>query len=257
MLRMIPLLLCLFAASAFAADRVVEKQFKVNPNATFALDNHKGLIVIRTQSGHQISVKAVITMNTKDDSKMSDGDRQAVIDATEIRFKNTDNLVKVDVVTESAPTKGAVAWNQTLPTVDFEIALPQDANLELITHKGELQVQAPSGTIEIDSHKGTGTIDGVRNTFKMTSHKGEFAIGFAKLARIEIETHKGEITLDLPGGPMTLDATSHKGQFKFHGRDIPVTSDRGEVSASYTEGAGTHRISLDTHKGQFTVNFRD
>ncbi len=255
--RMIPLLLCSFAASAFAADRVVEKQFKVNPNATFALDNHKGLIVIRTQPGHQVSVKAIVTMADDEYNKMSAGDRQAAIDATEIRFKSSDSLVKVDVVNNNGPTKGALSWNQTLPTVDFEIALPQDANLELSSHKGELRIQAPSGTLEIESHKGTGTVDGVRNQFKLTTHKGDFVIGFAKLAAIEVETHKGQISLDLPGGPMTLDATSHKGQFKFNGRNIPVTREDGEVSAHYTEGVGTHRIRLDTHKGQFTVTFRD
>ncbi len=257
MFRTLSLLLCLLACSAFAADRTVEKQFKVGPNATFALDNHKGTIVIRTQPGNQISVKAVIYMAEDEDNKMSAANRQAAIDALEVRFKNTDNLVKVEVENDNSEKQSGISWNQTLPTVDFEIGVPQDANLELETHKGELQVQAPSGTIEIESHKGTGTIDGVRNAFKLSTHKGEFAIGFAKLARIEIETHKGDITLELPGGPMTLDATSHKGEFTFNGRKIPVTRERGETSATYTEGAGTNRISLGTHKGHFTVNFRD
>lgn len=255
------ILLLLLSATAFAADRTVEKTFDVNPDATLLLDSHKGKITIRTHASDQIVVNARIYMPEYGTTKMSESDVADLIDAVEIRIADSPSQVAVDVDYKNTQSifEAMMTKSRTNPAVDFDVFVPAGGNLKLESHKGSMDVDAPSGSIDIESHKGEGKISGVRGDLELETHKGNFTVDVEELHNIDIESHKGNVDLTIVGASdFSMAAASHKGKFNFSGRDIPIKrGKRHGLNAAYSEGNGANRINLETHKGNITINFED
>jgi hypothetical protein len=247
-------LLASIAFSATAAEDKLywERVFPVNADVNFELDTHKGIIRLDHANVSEITVKATYYFDNDQDPEM----------LQYLEFKTRANADSVYVDTEfDPPKKGSSGWwtqGVSHPFIEFDILVPSNASIELESHKAEFDVEAPAGEVEIESHKGTGEIRNVRNNLEIESHKGRFKIEITELNDIEIESHKGDIEVTINNARnFTVVGTSHKGDLRFQGRDIPVTTEDKETYVDYKEGTGTHNIELDTHKGQLTLIFKN
>lgn len=230
-----------------AGEEYFSKTFDVNPGARLSLDSHKGHIQIATDGGSTIRVNA----------RIYDGDPE-LMKYVKIRTRNTDTSVTIEVEYDEPAVrnfwKGLVGESRTWPYVDFEIVVPDDAALNIDSHKSSFDVAAPSGRIEIDSHKGQGTISGVRNEFALDTHKGDFDVEILNMHDVRVDTHKGNVNLRLVGQPnFTVRGDSHKGDIRFQGVDVPVQYEDRGVQVSHKVGNGRNFMDLNTHKGHIKV----
>jgi hypothetical protein len=149
-----------------------------------------------------------------------------------------------------------INWG-SLPQVDWDIMVPDDASLMLKTYKSEVSLDVPAGPIAIDSYKGTGTIRGVRNRLGLDTYKGNFHVEIKRLGDLDVQSYKGDISIEISGErDFSLRAKSHKGNYRFTGLSIPVERRGRKSEAFYTAGSGTNRINLETYKGAFNIDFR-
>ena len=255
------MLLSLVAFAAFGADRTLEKSFEVGADASFSLDSHKGHIQIRTSDTNTIQVNARIHMGDDYDGKLSDEEILRLIESVDVNFHADEGSVRVSVDYDNANSlfDALMRKNRTMPMIHFEIMLPDDANLQLETHKSTVDVDAPSGRVDIESHKGEGAIRGVRGEFNMETHKGKFQVEILEMHDVSVETHKGDVNLTLHGATdFTVRGETHKGNLNVKGYEFRAkrADDRGDEKVLYQKmGNGSNRIELETHKGAITLDF--
>lgn len=244
--------ICLATSLATSQEQVFEKDFPVNAGAELSLDSHKGKIRIRTHNEAVIRVKARIYTD--------EGRNPEMVDLVEIKARGRSDYVSLEVEYDK-PAKGLgglLGGSMTLPLVDWDIAVPHDAELNLQSHKSEFDVETPSGRVEIESHKGHGRISGIVSDFRLESHKGKFEVEVEQLSDLRIDTHKGDIELILHGADdFVIRGDSHKGDLRFSGRDIPVEKEDDELMVNYRTGNGDNRINISTHKGDIHLRFVD
>jgi hypothetical protein len=229
------------AVGAFAQDRTYQKEFAVDPGARFTLDSYKGKIVIRTDNIFVIRVKARIY-----------GSRTPV-DNYGIIEHATHNMVTLEG--KYSGKSGFISGD--MPSADWDITLPKTVDLVLKTYKSEVDLDVPSGKVLIESYKGTGTIRGVRNNFKLDTYKGGFKIEVGKLADLDIDTYKGDISLVIfEPNDFSLRGGSYKGHFNFSGLDIPIAEKGRGNEVFFSKGSARSRIDLQTYKGTYNVDFK-
>jgi hypothetical protein len=249
-LRLLPLLLALSSVAAFGADRFWEEEFPVTAGARLELESFKGKITLRTDEGSTVRVQARIYADQ--------GTRPELVDFMKIEAQARASYVELSAEFDQGEAEDAEllgkSWSQ--PAVDWDITLPDHMRLELESHKSELDLRVPSGSIEIESHKGEGAIRGVRGPFELETHKGEFEVVILELDNVEVETHKGNIELEIHGArDFELSGESHKGDLIFEGREVRVEDDDGETFVEHREGDGSRSIELETHEGKIRVRF--
>ena len=230
-----------FAVGAFAQDRTYQKEFAVDPGARFTLDSYKGKILIRTDNISVIRVKARIYGS------------QTPVDNYGIVEHATKNMVTLEGKFSGKP--GLISGE--MPFADWDITLPKSVDLVLKTYKSEVDLDVPSGKVSIESYEGTGTIRGVRNNFKLDTYKGGFKVEVGKLADLDIDTYKGDISLVIfESNDFSLRGGSYKGHFSFKGLDIPIEEKRRGNEVFFSKGSARSRIDLQTYKGAYNVEFK-
>ncbi len=260
MKKILLLIMLLIPVAAFGTEKAFDKTFDVAPGARLKLECHKGLIKIRTGD---VSTIRVIARIYPDEGP--DYDLEHVTIATSSGTSYVSVVVEYDAAAMSGSRRGTDSpgilsdWEGTsLPLVDFDIVVPNDASLDLESHKSVFDVEVPSGEVKIDSHKGRGTITRIKNDFELSTHKGEFEVEIDQLGDLEIDTHKGKVNVVIHNArDFRLQGETDSGDLDFAGYDIRV--ERGEHHgkfASTTIGSGEHRIDLDTHKGRIKLDFK-
>lgn len=242
----------LVAATGFASDRYYDEEFQVGRDAEFSLECHKGSITIRTHPVPVISVQARIYADQ--------GKNPELVDLTEIKARAGQRFVSIDVEYGRPDEKenSFLGESTTLPLIEWTILVPDDASLELESHKSTFDIDAPIGQIKIETHKGRGSVRGVRGAFELETHKGEFEVEIAELTDLEIETHKGDILATIYGArDFSIDgeAQSHEGTLQFSGYDIPIKKEDGELIVDFNSGSGRNSIEVSTYKGKIELRF--
>ncbi|MCP4901913.1 MAG: DUF4097 family beta strand repeat protein [bacterium] len=250
MRRALTLILVLISATVFANERTFEQSFDVTADAEFSLDCHKGTIRVRTHQAPVIQVRARIYPDQGHDPEL--------VDMVRIEPRSGSDYVAIEVEYERPEERfgGLLGGSATLPLIDFEILVPDDAALKLSSHKCEFDVEAGTGLVEIDSHKGKGTIRDVRNELELQTHAGRFEVEVTQLADLSVETHKGKIALEIHGAyDFSIRGDTHGGDFRVDGRDVQIKKERHGHSIDYREGSGHNRIRLSTHAGSIGLRF--
>ena len=126
-----------------------------------------------------------------------------------------------------------------LPTKYFSVALtatiPDHANLELITHNGQVDVLNITGDSKITTHNGQVLLTDVTGTTKAHTHNGT----------VIAQNIKGATTLDTHNGPVVCTEITGDMQVKTH---------NGAVTVIYSSSAPpVCSVSAVTHNG--AVNF--
>jgi DUF4097 and DUF4098 domain-containing protein YvlB len=122
-------------------------------------------------------------------------------------------------------------------TVDFEIALPPQANLDLSTNNGSIDVADISGDIE--SRTNNGSLSAVRTagSTRLHTNNGHINVTKAALAPGAVEANNGSITCKAISG------------------DLQASLNNGRVIVSYAKTApNVCNVSINTNNGD--IDFR-
>jgi len=247
--------------TAMAAERQWEASIDVNEDVLFSVSNHKGLVKIEVGNSNKVIIDAKVYM--PDSADYTEAEAQKVIDSVDFDLQESKRSVRLDIDLDTnfgEISKLFSRKNQTHPMVDLVITVPARASLDVETHKGTLEVDAPSGPIKVETHKGTGYVHGVQDDLKIETHKGTLDVTIDQLADLSIETHKGDVKVSVSGAEnFRIDGDTHKGSLRFSGYDIPVKADEDDKHGSYVkykQGTGENRIKLQTHKGSIRISFQ-
>lgn len=255
-MKIVTLFFLSLSSFLMAAD-LETRSFQVNDNATLRLDFHKGELKIKPVAGSSIEVNYRIRYEGDD---LEPELLAKVKEAVDVQIKASASTVDVEVDYDKVNDlmDGLKRWNRSMPFVDFDIYVPEQANLDIESHKGTMDIQAPAGEIEIESHKGTANVRNVRGKLEIESHKGTFQVEVTRLGDIEIETHKGNITVDIyDATDFTIEGESHRGNLTVTGRQAKKMTEDRHTQLSYAEGSERHQISVETHKGDVSLNFKN
>lgn len=258
------ILFCIVALTALNAiaddERVFDKAFDMAKAPTFFLENYKGLIKIRTHDQAVITVKARVFL-TIDDDRLSDDEKNQMLDAMKIDFRHSDS--RLHVVAEYEPRSfkrgffGIGSFTPEYPQVDFDIVIPEDASIVVNSYKGKFDIEAGANYVQIESYKGSGTIVGVQNDFDINTYKGEFDIDIAKLSDVDLNTYKGNLDVTINGAQdFHLTAGTHKGDVDVFGLEADQVGFGERTHFDVRRGNGGNDIDANTYKGRISLRFQ-
>jgi DUF4097 and DUF4098 domain-containing protein YvlB len=220
------LLLC--GVSAASADRL-EKHFKVEPNPVVTIHNPDGIITIRAWTKHEVMVVANRASSEVD-----------------LEIEQSGN--RVDIMTHQVSDTVAPADLRA----DYEISVPQDAELQIHDDSGtvtvsnvlgDMNVETVAAGVDLQDAAGYLTVKTVGGSFRcircsgrldISSISGSFRLIDLRSNHVHAQTSKGDILFDgqflsngnyflknysgditvrfSPGDSFDLSATSYKGK---------------------------------------------
>ena len=225
-------------------EMTVQLSEPMESGGQFATKTHNGEIKVTVAETEKCDITAKITAraNTEENAKK-------LAEQVKIRFEQTGNKLTAKVI------KPKIIDNRYIG-VGFDIMLPKQTSLELVTHNGAVNINQIDGNIEARTHNGAVHADGVKGSVVLTTHNGEIrcdgVLGDVKLithnggisckgvtGNVELSTHNGgaKLTYSDDASPaVNASLTTHNGGLEF----IAPKEFSGKVEAS------THNGSIHT-----------
>jgi len=209
------------AASLALAGRAsadeYSKSYSVTGRPSVRVDSDNGAIRVTTSDGSKVE------LNVKYDKSAweSAGEKGPLIDSHQ-----TGNSVELTAYIHPDNTVDWNPLNYAERRLTIELHIPRNADLQLQTHNGVVDVSSVdgnvtirthnggvtvahlSGTLDIDSHNGGITLDGVKGSTKVGAHNGRI-VGNGLDGKCEVSTHNGAV--EITGRFDLLDVTSQNG----------------------------------------------
>jgi DUF4097 and DUF4098 domain-containing protein YvlB len=159
--------------------------------------------------------------------------------------------------------------------VSLDVNVPNQTNLELLTHNGAVEIARITGRVNATTHNGKVTAENVSDAIVLQTHNGSvncteisgdaelkthngnvkalYAQTAPAVRAISIITHNGSIEFAAPPGfSAQVEATTHNGSVH---TDLPITV-VGKVSKNKlkgTIGTGQGKLHLETHNGSIGI----
>lgn len=142
-------------------------------------------------------------------------------------------------------------------SVSYEVFVPQNTNLSVTTHNGEVAISDVRGQIHFDAHNGAVSLKRVAGEVGGSTHNGEIHVELMGSRwdgqQLDASTYNGGITMSVPDGYSAhVQAETTRGRIQ---ADFPITVS-GEVKPGRMDanlGAGGSLIHLATHNGEVTL----
>lgn len=244
-------------------ERTVELSAPLSPGSTFAAKTHNGSITIHGADVAECSLTAKIVTRAG-----TDEEAQELSDQVSVTLVPSGSglTAKID-----QPTR---LINKSV-SVSYDIQLPNQTSLELITHNGAVSIADITGNTNATTHNGKVTTENVSGTTVLATHNGSVNCqnisGGAKLnthnggvdvlysetapsvCDVSIETHNGGIGFTSPPNfSARVEASTHNGSVH---TDLPITVS-GKVSKrnlTGTIGTAEGKLYLKTHNGSIRI----
>jgi len=267
-------LLCLFVLLAGCSfnlgctmlgkyERTVELSAPLSAGSTFAAKTHNGSITIHGADVAQCSLTAKIVTRAG-----TDEEAQELSDQVSVTLVPSENGLTAKIDQPTRLTNKSVS-------VSYDIQIPNQTNLELITHNGAVRIADITGDINATTHNGKVSTENSSGTVVLTTHNGSVNCqnisGDARLhthnggvdavysetapsvCDVSIETYNGGIGFTSPPNfSARVDASTHNGSVH---TDLPITV-TGKVSKrklTGTIGTAEGKLYLETHNGSIKI----
>lgn len=213
------------------ATEKIEKTFDVSTPVSLSVAVNVGDVVIRAGDGDEVRIYAVKRAWGKDRRQAEE-----YLDDFEVRIRQrTMDEVKIE-----SETPRRLSRVGRTPSVDLEISVPRDTNLDLVINVGDAEVTGVRGAFEIESNVGDVTLRDVR---------------FEEDSRIKSDV--GDIELRLPPDSVfAFSAESNVGDIQV---DFDIQNERSEkkVVGGSVEGeigtSPTAHVELHTNTGDIKI----
>ena len=241
-------------------QRTVQLSAPLSPGSAFEAQTHNGSITINGADVADCNMTATIVTRAA-----TDEEARELSEKVKVTLVPSGNrlITKIDI-----PTR---LINKSV-SVSLDVEVPNQTDLELITHNGAIVLADIEGKINATTHNGKVTTENINGTTVLKTHNGSVtcreisgdsqlsthnggvkAFYSGSASSISMITHNGSIELATPPGfSAHVDASTHNGSIN---TDLPITV-TGKVSKSKltgTIGAGQGELHLETHNGSIRI----
>ena len=200
-------------------EMTVELSEPFESGGQFATKTHNGEIKVAGGETEKCDITAKITAraNTEEDAKK-------LAEQVKIKFERSGDKLTAKI------EKPNIIDNKYIG-VSFDITLPKQTRLDLVTHNGAVNINQIEGDIEAHTHNGAVHADGIKGSVVLTTHNGEIKCD-GVLGDVKLQTHNGPISCN--GVTGNVELTTHNGS--------------AEV-VYFADAAPAVNASLTTHNG--------
>ncbi|MGB2863832.1 MAG: DUF4097 family beta strand repeat-containing protein [Sedimentisphaerales bacterium] len=244
-------------------ERTVQLSAPLSPGSAFEAQTQNGSITINGADVADCNMTATIVARAA-----TDEEAQELAEKVKVTLIPSGNrlITKID-----KPTR---LINKSV-SVSLDVELPNQTDLELLTHNGgvvlsditgkinatthngKVAIENVTGTTALKTHNGSVTCNEISGDSKLSSHNGKvkafYSESAASICNISMITHNGSIELATPPDySAKVKASTHNGSIN---TDLPITV-TGKVSKSKltgTIGAGEGELYLETHNGSIRI----
>ena len=244
-------------------ERTVQLSAPLSPGSAFEAQTHNGSITINGADVADCNMTATIVARAA-----TDEEAQELAEKIKVTLVPSGNrlITKID-----KPTR---LINKSV-SVSLDVEVPNQTDLELITHNGGVVLSDIMGKINATTHNGKVTTENVTGTSVLKTHNGSvtcneisgdsqlishngsvkafYSGSAASICNISMTTHNGSIELATPPDYSAhVKASTNNGSIN---TDLPITV-TGKVSKSKltgTIGAGEGELYLETHNGSIRI----
>jgi len=244
-------------------QRTVQLSAPLSPSSAFEAQTHNGSITINGADVADCNMTATIVARAA-----TDEEAQELAEKVKVTLVPSGNrlITRID--------KPSQLINKSV-SVSLDVEVPNQTDLELITHNGSLVLEDITGKINATTHNGKVTSERVSGTTAFNTHNGSVTCGefsgstqlkshngsikayytdtAPSVCDISIVTYNGGIELKTPPGYSgRVDASTNNGSIN---TDLPITVS-GKISKSKltgTIGAGESQLHLETYNGSIRI----
>ena len=244
-------------------ERTMQLSAPLSSGSKFEAQTHNGSITINGADVAECSLTATIVTRAATDEEALELSDQ--VNVTLVPSGNRLS-VKIDKPTNLINKSVSVSLDAQLPNqTDLELVTHNGAveisditgRLVATTHNGKVNCERISGTTTFETHNGSVTCSEISGNTQLKSHNGSIEAFYTSTAPsacdISMVTHNGGIELKTPPGlSAKIDVSTHNGSIN---TDLPITVS-GEISRSKltgTIGAGEGQLHLETHNGSIRI----
>ena len=244
-------------------ERTVELSAPLSPGSTFAAKTHNGSITIHGADVTECSLTAKIVTRAGTDEEaqeLSDqvsvtlvpsGDRLTAKIDKPTRLINKSISVSYDIQIPNETSLELITHNGAVHIVDIA------GNINATTHNGKVSTENSSGTTVLSTHNGAVHCRNISGDAKLNTHNGGVDVVYAETAPsacdVSIVTHNGGIGFASPPNfSARVEASTHNGSVH---TDLPITL-IGKVSKrklTGTIGTAEGNLYLETHNGSIKI----
>ncbi len=244
--------LCVAASAATAGTQqdTIDTTIPFTSGSRLEVENTNGEIEIVTWDREEVRIEA-----RKKARSSSDEDLQAALDSLEVIIDESPGEVTIKT---RFPGHGVRGWarNRVSLSVDYRITVPKEADLDLETVNGKVDINGIRGDLNIDTTNGGIIVTDSGGRVSAESTNGGISVELAELKAGEdmsFTTTNGGIKLFLPTAVRaSLVARTTNGSIQ---TDFPITA-QGNLSRTRLEGdinGGGGKIEIRTTNGGIQI----
>lgn len=244
-------------------EKIVHLATPLSPSSGFETQTHNGSITIRGNDVADCNVTATIVARARTDEKAME-----LADKTQIDFERMgQNLVlKIKRPEPLINCSVSVSLNCIVPNqVDLELISHNGAvkmanikgQVEATTHNGQVAADQVTGAVKLKTHNGGISCKEISGDVQLETHNGGVYVDYSQTAEpvcdISIVTHNGRIDLTTPRDySAQVKASTHNGSINTQ-MPITVTGKISRNTINGTIGAGQGKLFLETHNGSIKM----
>lgn len=250
------LLLALVGASGAAAVEVEERFDQTYPLAAggeVSVKNVNGSIHVATWGRDEVRVEA-----TKKAKASSRDAAEEALRLTEIEVDAGSGSVRVETDLPSS-SDGILDWvfgRHTNASVSYRITVPREADVEVRTTNGSLEVREVAGRVEARSTNGAIKVAGVRGTVDAATTNGGIAVELAELEPgrgMKFSSTNGGIRVTVPrSARVSVDARTTNGGISLDDLDADIVAKSRRKLQADVNGGGPE-ITVRTTNGGIRI----
>jgi len=198
-----------FFSKSKKPEEIIHKKLPIKKNGTLLIENIHGNIDIKTEW----SQNYIILNATKQISKKENQE--------DIEIKLNNNAPKNEII-----IKTELKNDKMKSSIDYELIIPGNININLKTDTGSITVNKCTGEIIASTNKGYITIEEITGQISLETNQGNISVTQAH-GKVTSKTTSGDINLEGISG--SIDAQTKKGS-------IYVAQAQGNIKAETQKG---------------------
>lgn len=250
--RLLPAVLLLAAVAASAAraeERIVQRDFAVQPGATLKIDTYRGSVDVRDSPDGKIHV--AIHMDPGTDGR---DEADKILQRLQLDVRQDGAVVSI-VARNPAETRVRFVWEDKQKiSLAYGVRVPRDCNLDIATRDGGVSVDALgsiAGRMTVRATKGTVFLRNIDGDILAAVDSGDLVVGRCS-GSVDLKVYVGNIRVGTVTGPATLQSTNGDIELQ-HGLDaVKATAEAGEISVGLPRTFGRDS-TIKTNGGGITV----
>jgi len=245
-------------------ERKVQLSAPLPPDSACAARTHNGSIAINGADVADCNLTATIIARAATEEAA-----RKLAEHVKIKLEPFGNKLTAKI------QKPTFMMNQSV-TVNLDVTVPNQTDLQLITHNGAVEIsnitgqtnatthngkittEQLSGTTRLRTHNGSITCEEVSGDIQLRTHNGSVKAFYSEAAspvcNVSIITHNGGVEFNAPKSfSAEVEASTYNGSIK---TNLPITV-IGKVSKrklTGTIGTGEGKLHLETHNGSIKIN---